>query len=108
MVSSTPGTDPHDVDALLDAGDLESARSALARVPEVDERYAVVRIKLGLYDESLPAGVAMQRLIQLMRKDEDSPGAKELYQEASKRAFQARESNVAHSHPPPPGRSSNR
>ena len=36
---------------------------------------------------------------------ENFPGAKTLYQEASRVAWQARQSNVSHSHPPPPARS---
>ena len=62
----------------------------------------VVRIKLALYDGSLPSGAAMQQLIQLMRRDAAWPGAKELYQEASTSAYQTRQSSVSHSHPPPP------
>lgn len=96
--------DPARIDALLDAGDLDGARARLADVPEPDERFAVVRIKLGLYDGTLPPGAAMQQLIQLMRRDENFPGAKELYQEASRVAYQSRQSSVAHSHPPPPTR----
>ena len=95
-------TEPVEVDRLLDAGDLESAREALAGVAGNDERFAVVRIKLGLYDGSLPSGAAMQALIQLMRRDQDWPGARELYQEASNVAYRGRQSSVAHSHPPPP------
>lgn len=104
MVEPQNNADPTSVDALLDAGDLVSARAALASVPDADERFIVVRIKLGLYDGSLPPGAAMQQLIQLMRRDENFPGAKALYQEASSVAWQARQSNVAHSHPPPPTR----
>jgi hypothetical protein len=104
MAESLNDADPTRIDALLDAGDLASARAALAPISENDERFTVVRIKLGLYDGSLPPGAAMQQLIQLMRRDENFPGAKTLYQEASSVAWQARQSNVAHSHPPPPAR----
>jgi hypothetical protein len=90
---------------LLDAGDLAGARAVLSQAPEGDERFTVVRIKLALYDGSLAPGLAMQQLIQLMRRDENFPGAKALYQEASSVAWQARQSNVSHSHPPPPARS---
>jgi hypothetical protein len=37
-----------------------------------------------------------------MRKKPDFPGAKELYQEASKLSYETRQSSPAHSHPPPP------
>ncbi|MGC4066595.1 MAG: hypothetical protein QM784_18565 [Polyangiaceae bacterium] len=44
----------------------------------------------------------MQRLINLMRKQQDFPGVKALYQIASDRAYQQRESSVSLSHVPPP------
>jgi hypothetical protein len=94
--------EPSTIDSLLEADDLNEARSALSRVPAGDDRYAVVRIKLGLYDGSMPSGAAMQALIQLMRKDADWPGAKALYQAASSSAFETRQSSASHSHPPPP------
>ncbi len=94
--------EPEAVDALLEANDLNGARDALQRILPSDERYAVTRIKLSLYDGSMPSGAAMQALIQLMRKNPDWPGAKELYQSASSTAFATRESSVSHSHPPPP------
>ncbi len=93
---------PEAIDRLLEAQDLDSAREALQAAPAGDDAYAVVRIKLALYDGSLPSGAAMQQLIQLMRRDAAWPGAKELYQLASTSAFQTRQSSVSHSHPPPP------
>lgn len=93
--------DPSSIHRLLDAGDLEAARSALSQVPRGDEAYAVVRVKLELYDGSLPPLAAIQQLVQLMRKRPDFPGAKELYQEASNMSYETRQSSLAHSHPPP-------
>ena len=93
------------IDRMLEAGDLEGARAALGRTGPNDEAYAVVRIKLGLYEGTLEPGLALQQLIQLMRKRADFPGAKELYQEASSLAYSSRQSSVAHSHPPPPASS---
>jgi hypothetical protein len=90
------------IDELLDAGDLDGARELLAGVPASDETYAVLRHKLAMYDGSLPPGAVMQRLIQLMRRDAEWHGAKELYQEASNMAYQDRQSTTSHSHPPPP------
>jgi hypothetical protein len=89
------------IDALLEAGDLDGARDALS-VAGDDEGYAVLCIKLELYAGALPPGAAMQKLIQLMRRDAEWPGARELYQEASNLAYQSRQSSVSHSHPPPP------
>ena len=71
-------------------------------MPRSDEAFSVVRVKLELYDGSLPPLAAIQQLVQLMRKHPDFPGAKELYQEASSLSFQERQSSPAHSHPPPP------
>jgi hypothetical protein len=90
------------INSLLDAGDLEAARAALAGVPRSDEAFIVVRVRLELYDGTLPPQAAMQQLVQLMRKDPDFPGAKDLYMEASKLSYQTRQSDMAHSHPPPP------
>jgi hypothetical protein len=90
------------IDRMLEAGDLDGARAALGKTRPDDEAFAVVRIKLALYDGSAEPGLAMQQLIQLMRKRADFPGAKELYQEASTLAYGSRKSSVSHSHPPPP------
>ncbi len=97
-----PLLEPTAIHALLDADDLDAAREALQRASATDERYSVVRIKLALMEGSMPSGAAMQALIQLMRKNPDWPGAKELYQSASSAAFETRQSSVSHSHPPPP------
>ena len=94
--------EPEVLDAMLEADDLSGTRMALKDIAANDERYAVVRIKLGLYDGSMPSGMAMQALIQLMRRDPEWPGAKALYQSASSAAFETRQSSVSHSHPPPP------
>lgn len=95
-------SDPASINRLLDAGDLEGARAELSQVPRSDETFAVVRVKLELYDGTLPPLAAIQQLVQLMRKTPDFPGAKELYQEASNMSYQTRQSTLAHSHPPPP------
>jgi hypothetical protein len=101
-MAEDPVVEPEAVDAALEADDLNGAREALARVATSDERYAVVRIKLGLFEGSLTSGAAMQALIQLMRKNADWPGAKALYQSVSSAAFETRQSSVSHSHAPPP------
>jgi hypothetical protein len=94
--------EPDTLDAMLEADDLSGVRAALQGIAPNDERYAVARIKLALYDGSMPSGMAMQALIQLMRKDPEWPGARALYQSASSVAFETRQSSVSHSHPPPP------
>jgi hypothetical protein len=102
MKANMSASDPADIHRLLDAGDLEAARQALARVPRTEEAFAVARVKLELYAGTLPPLAAIQQLVQLMRKQPDFPGAKELYQEASNMSYQTRQSSMAHSHPPPP------
>jgi hypothetical protein len=101
-MTAMTASDPASIHALLDAGDLETARTTLGQVPRSDEQYTVVRVKLELYDGTLPPLAAIQQLVQLMRKKPDFPGAKELYQEASNLSYQTRQSSPAHSHPPPP------
>jgi hypothetical protein len=94
--------DPAAINRLLDAGDIEAARAELSKLPRSEEAYTVVRVKLELYEGSLPPLAAIQQLVALMRKKPDFPGAKELYQEASNLSYQTRQSSPAHSHPPPP------
>lgn len=99
-------TEGHDalyekIDQLLIDQAFDQARQALQTAPR-DQTFQVLRIKLGLFDGSMPPGIAMQKLIQMMRETPDLRGAKTLYQEASKLAYTGRESSVAHSHPPPP------
>jgi hypothetical protein len=103
-MSESAISSPEPVDELLDAGELEKARELLLGVSASDDKFAVVRVKLGLMDGSLPAGAAQQALIKLMRRDPEWPGAKELYQLASSQAYRSRESSASHSHPPPPVR----
>jgi hypothetical protein len=92
------------LDRLLDAGDLDTAREMLLGAAPSDEAYAVLRIKLSLCDGSLEPALAAQRLIQLMRQKPDWPGAKALFQIATERAYEQRESSVSLSHVPPPVR----
>jgi hypothetical protein len=97
---------PEAVDELIQRDEFDAARALLAQVAPGDERYAVTRIRLSLYDGSMPAGMAQQALIRLMRRDPEWPGAKELYGEASSAALRTRQSSASHSHPPPPVRKS--
>jgi hypothetical protein len=78
---SDAAVSPDAVDELVRKGDLPGARAALSTVPQGDERYAVARIRLSLAEGSMPAGIAQQALIRLMRRDPDWPGAKDLYGE---------------------------
>jgi hypothetical protein len=101
---SEPLPTPEAIDSLLEAGELDRARELLAGTSSGDEQFAVVRVKLGLMDGTMPAGAAQQALIRLMRRDAEWPGAKELYQRASSAAYRVGQSTASHSHPPPPVR----
>ncbi len=102
MTPSDESLDLAAVDQLIEAGDLDAARALLAASSDRSDGAQVVRVKLSLYDGSLPPGAALQKLIAIMRRNADAPGAKELYREASNLAYQSRQSSVSHSHPPPP------
>jgi len=97
-------TDFESIQRLLDTGDVESAREILAGTEPDDEAYTVLRLKLALLEGSLTPNVALQKLIQLMRRQANWPGARALYQEASKLAYAERQSSASHSHAPPPVR----
>jgi hypothetical protein len=102
MSASDVPADLSPIDQLIEAGDLEGAKRALDAIEDGGDAVLVMRIKIALNDGSLPPGAAMQKLIAIMRRNADAPGAKELYQEASNLAYQSRQSSVSHSHPPPP------
>ena len=92
------------IQRLLDNGDLESARDVLEGTEENDEAYTVLRLRLSILEGSVTPNVALQKLIQLMRQQPNLPGARSLYQEASKLAYAERQSSASHSHIPPPAR----
>jgi hypothetical protein len=92
------------ISRLLDDGDLDTARDILARTDETDDTYNVLRLKLSILDHSVSPNVALQKLIQMMRTEPNLPGARALYQEASKLAYAERQSSASHSHIPPPVR----
>jgi len=96
---------PADFEAILqlmESSDLDSAREILEATEPDDETYAALRLKLAMLDGSIAPNVALQRLIQLMRRQPNLPGARALFQEASKLAYSEGRSSVSHSHLPPP------
>jgi len=90
------------IDDLIEAGDFDGARAMLSTYGEDEVGYAILKLKLGLRDGSLPPPVVENRVVQLLRKDPDAAGARELFQEASAVAFRLGQSSLSHSHPPPP------
>lgn len=89
------------IDDLIEADDFDGAREALGALGSEEDAFAVLRIKLALNEGVLPPGAAQQRLIQLMRRNPNVFGAKQLYQEASNLSYRSRVSSASHSHPPP-------
>lgn len=93
---------------LLESGHLDEARRALDGLSEreITSEQALAlrvrRIQLGMYDGSIPSALAMKELIEVMRSDQHTPGAKELYLEAARAQHAEGHSSMAHSHPPPP------
>lgn len=94
------------VTELLKIKEVDEARRRLDRLNEAGHASVpavrVRRIHLGLVDGSLPAAAAMKELIEIMRADQHTPGAKELYLEAAQIQLAEGHSSMAHSHPPPP------
>ena len=90
------------VDDLIEQGDLPTARTALSSSGGNAAISELLEVKIALYEGSLAPQLAMNRLLALMQKDAKLPGAHELYQEASQRSYDERESSLSHSHPPPP------
>jgi hypothetical protein len=91
---------------LLKIHEFDEARRLLDRLAaEGHENAPVVRVRriqLALSEGTLPAAAAMKELIEIMRTDQHTPGAKELYMEAAQIQLSEGHSSMAHSHPPPP------
>jgi hypothetical protein len=91
------------IDRLIETGDFSGARERLEALGEQETPgYTLLELKLGLRDGSLLPASVENRVVQLLRLNPDTPGARELYQEASALAFRHGQSSLAHSHPPPP------
>lgn len=90
------------VDALVESGNLDAARKALAATQGNPAIAELCEVKIALIEGSLKPQLAMNRLLVLMRKDANLPGAHELYREASEMSYSHGSSSLSHSHPPPP------
>ncbi len=87
-----------EVHRLITTRELQQARDALSQLPESPGReVANLRLELEIGDD--PPERVMQRLVQLMRKHPQAPGARELYTRCSDEAYGARSSSPSHSHP---------
>jgi len=87
---------------MLEQGDTKTAREALAENAENPALVELLEIKVALLEGTMPAQLAMNRLLVLMRKDAKLPGANELYRQASANSYAQGSSSLSHSHPPPP------
>ena len=89
---------------LFEMGDVDQARELIEATDAADEAYMVLRLKLAMLDGVIAPAEALQKLIQLMRRQPHWPGARALFQEASRLAYSEGQSSVSHSHHPPPVR----
>ncbi len=92
------------IQRLLETGDVDSAREILEGTDPGDEAYVVLRLRLAILDGSIAPTFALPKLIQLMRRQPNWPGARALFQEASRLAYAEGQSSVSLSHVPPPVR----
>lgn len=90
------------IDRLIEGGDTAAAERALSEQGQDADFVEMLRAKLALAQGTQPALSVMNRLVQLMRKNDKLPGIQELYREASRLAYESRQSSLAYSHPPPP------
>lgn len=93
--SDPPLADAH---RLIRQQNFDAARAAIAQLPAGPGR-DVAELRLELEAASDTPELVMQRLVQLMRKHPQAPGARELYRRASDEAYGARSSSPSHSHP---------
>lgn len=97
------------IDRLLEAGKLDAAGSALdaARAgadggPTQTALLELFEVALAVSKNEIPAGLGLNRIVSVMRRIPDLPLAREVYQRVSDQAYRGGQSNLAHSHPPPP------
>jgi hypothetical protein len=90
------------IDDMIERGEIDAAKKALADIHASPPLRELVEVKLGLVRGDVPPQVAMNRLLVLMRQDSKLPGVQDLYREASRLSYQSGASSLAHSHPPPP------
>ena len=91
-----------EVDQLLESGDVGGAARALAKTTGDAQLKDLVSMKLALATGAQSPDAVMQRLIALLKQRPDLPGAQQLYADVSRMSYEAGESSVAYSHPPPP------
>lgn len=82
---------------LIETRDFQQARLAIQALPPSEGR-EVAELRWELEGGGVSPEQVMQRLVQLMRRAPQAPGARELYQLASGEAFGVR-SSPSHSHP---------
>lgn len=87
---------------LIDVGQLREAREQLEfSVEEPIELVELMRLRLSVAAGELEPSSALQSVIGLLRKAPRHPAAMALYQEFSALQYQAGQSCLSNSHPPP-------
>ena len=90
---------------LIDAGQLREAHQRLEDSGEHPaDLLELVRLKLSVAERALPAASALESVMCFLMADPEHPAALELYRELSMLQYQAGQSCVSHSHPPPASR----
>ncbi|HEX2878371.1 MAG TPA: hypothetical protein VHO25_02430 [Polyangiaceae bacterium] len=94
------------IDSLLESGDyagaktkLDAARQASAPDSDVIE---LLEIKAAVLSKQIQPGMALTRIVAVMRRIPNHPFARALFQTISQMAYTGGQSSLSHSHPPPP------
>lgn len=90
----------------LAAEHTEQARQMLAALEAGAETEDVPYLELftlhlGVLEGTLEPGLALTKIVAVMRRDPNLGFARELYQTVSQLSYHSRRSSLAHSHPPP-------
>jgi hypothetical protein len=107
MVEVVYPSDLAPVQDLLDAQDYETAQDRIEGLrgtvgPDDAPYLELLEIQLSLAKSEVAPGLALARLVAVMRDNPSIGGLKDLYQHISSLMYSSGQSSLAHSHPPPP------
>lgn len=94
------------VDSQLNAGDFAGAKTGLdaarqGSAPNGD-LIELLEIKSAVLSQQIQPGMALTRIVAVMRRVPNLPFARALFQTISQMAYTGGQSSLSHSHPPPP------